>query len=91
MLVPAMNHLEMAAQIRSEYHKICTTTLLRLGVEYDRERGKLKIPKEAMYPKEYEIKTKAKNNWIIFLHKAPGGKKIYRDGKPVFFVRSIFL
>jgi hypothetical protein len=75
MLVPAMNHQEIAAQIKSEYKKIYTTTLLRLGTEYDRERRKRKISKEAMYPKEYEIKTAGKNNWIIFLHKAPGEKK----------------
>jgi hypothetical protein len=75
MLVPAMNHQEIAAQIKSEYHKIYTTTLLRLGAEYDRERRKLKVSKEAIYPKEYEIKTAGKNNWIIFLHKAPGEKK----------------
>lgn len=75
MLVPAMNHQEIAAQIKSEYSKIYTTTLLRLGAEYDRERRKLRIPKEAIYPKEYEIKTAGKNNWIIFLHKGPGEKK----------------
>ena len=75
MLVPAMNHQEIAAQIKGEYYKICTTSLLRLGAEYDRERRKLKVSKEAIYPKEYEIKTAAKNNWIIFLHKAPGEKK----------------
>jgi hypothetical protein len=74
MLVPAMNHQEIAAQIKSEYNKICRTTLLRLGDEYDRERRKRRIPKEDMYSKEYEIKTAGKNNWIIFLHKAPGEK-----------------
>ena len=75
MLVPAMNHQEIAAQIKREYYKICATTLLRVGAEYDRERRKLKVSKEAIYPKEYEIKTAGKNNWIIFLHKAPGEKK----------------
>ena len=75
MLVPAMNHQEIGAQIKSEYNKICSTTLLRLGAEYDRERRKRRIPKEDMYPKEYEIKTAGKNNWIIFMHKAPGIKK----------------
>jgi hypothetical protein len=75
MLVPAMNYKEIAAQIKSEYHKICATTVLRLGAEYDRERRKLKVSKEALYPKEYEIKTAGKNNWIIFLHKGPGEKK----------------
>ncbi|MDE3184462.1 MAG: hypothetical protein KGM16_13675 [Bacteroidota bacterium] len=75
MLVPAMNHQEIAAQIKREYHKIFATTLLRVGAEYDRERRKLKVSKEAIYPKEYEIKTAGKNNWIIFLHKGPGEKK----------------
>ena len=75
MLVPAMNHQEIAAQIKREYHKICATTLLRVGDAYDRERRKLKVSTEAISPKEYEIKTAGKNNWIIFLHKAPGEKK----------------
>ena len=75
MLVPAMNHEEIAAQIKSEFQKICDTTHVRLFAEYDRERRKLKISKEASYPKEYEIRTAGKNNWIIFLHKAPGEKK----------------
>lgn len=75
MLVPTMNHQEIAAQIKREHHKIHATTLLRLGAEYDRERRKLKVAKDAIYPREYEIKTAGKNNWIIFLHKAPGEKK----------------
>lgn len=75
MLVPAMTHEEIAAQIKREYRKIQETTLLRLGAEYDRERRKLRINKEVMYPKEYEIKTAGKNTWIIFLHKGPGVKK----------------
>jgi len=89
MLVPAMNHQEIAAQVKSEYHKICATTLLRLGAEYDRERRKLKVSKEAFYPKEYEIKTAGKNNWIIFLHKAPGEKK-YTGTKSLCFLCVIY-
>jgi hypothetical protein len=75
MLVPAMTHEEIAAQIKREYSKIQETTLLRLGAEYDRERRKLRINKEDIYPKEYEIKTAGKNNWIIFLQKGPGVNK----------------
>lgn len=75
MLVPAMTHEEVTAQIKIEYCKIQATTLLRMGAEYDRERRKFRINKEAMYPKEYEIKTTGKNNWIIFLDKGPAAKK----------------
>lgn len=75
MLVPAMTHEEVTAQIKMEYCKIRETTLLRLGAEYDRERRKFRINNEATYPKEYEIKTVGKNNWIIFLDKSPAVKK----------------
>ena len=73
--VPAMNHYEIATPVKREYNKIYKTTLRRLGAEYDRESRKLRINKGDLYPKEYEIKTPGKNNWIIFLHKAPGVKK----------------
>lgn len=72
MLVPAMNLREIIAQIRDEHARLCRTTLLRLTAEYDRERKKKKIPKSDSYPREYEIRTKGKNNWIIFMHMPPG-------------------
>jgi hypothetical protein len=89
MLVPAMNHEEIAAQVKREYQKIYDTTLRRLGAEYDRERRKLRINKENIYPKEYEIKTAGKNNWIIFIHKGPGVKK-YTGTESIFFLCVVY-
>lgn len=37
--------------------------------EYDRERKKLKIKKENNYFKIYKVKTAAKNNWLLYIHK----------------------
>lgn len=89
MLVPAMNHQEIAAQVKSEYQKIYDTTLLRVASEYDRERRKLKISKKAIYPKEYEIRTAGKNNWIIFLHKIAGVKK-YTGKHDIHFMCAVY-
>lgn len=75
MLVPSMNHNELCIQIIREYLKLRMTTIKRLISEYDRERKKLHIKKEDSYFKEYPIKTKGKNTWIIFLHKAPSQPK----------------
>jgi hypothetical protein len=89
MLVPSMNHHEIAAQIKKEYEKICKTTLPRVIAEYDRERRKLKINKEAFYPREYAIKTAGKNNWIIFIHKSPGSKR-YRGIESISYLAVIY-
>ena len=89
MLVPAMNLDEIAAQVKSEYDKIFNTALVRLGAEYSRERKKLQISKEEAYPKEYEIKTAGKNNWIIFMHKAPGVKK-YNGTENICFLCIVY-
>ena len=75
MLVPAMTLPEIAAQLNREYAKIRETTVMRLAHEYDRDRRRLRINKEDMYPRTYEIKTAGKNNWIIVLSKIPAVKK----------------
>ena len=84
-----MNHQEITAQVSNEYDKICKTTLLRVGSEYGRERKKIGINKEDVYPKEYEIKTAGKNNWIIFIHKSPGVKK-YTGTKDISFLSVVY-
>ncbi len=75
MLVEAMTYKEITAQVMSEYDKILSTTMLRLGLEYEKERKKLKIDKKRTYRKEYVIKTAGKNTWIIILGKAPSQEK----------------
>lgn len=62
-----MNHKEVAAEFMRDLTIIKDRTLPRLQTEYDRERKKLKINLLKEYPKVYSIKTKAKNNWLIFL------------------------
>lgn len=78
MLVDTMDHIEITNEIKKDKQKIYATTLLRLGEEYERERKKLKIEKKRTYTKEYCIKTAKKNNWIIFLRKAPS-KEIFKN------------
>lgn len=75
MLVEAMSRGEIATQVYREYTKILYTTVQRLLNEYDRERRKLKIDKSRIYTKHYAIKTAQKNNWIIFIGKAPSKEK----------------
>lgn len=75
MLVDTMNYIEITNEIKKDYEKIYATTLIRLGEEYERERKKLKIDKTRTYTREYCIKTAKKNNWIIFLRKAPSKEK----------------
>jgi len=75
MLVEAMNPVEIATQVYREYSKIYFTTAQRLLKEYDRERRKLKIDKSRIYTRHYTIKTAQKNNWIIFIGKAPSKEK----------------
>jgi hypothetical protein len=75
MLVEAMNPAEIATQVYREYSKIYFTTAQRLLKEYDRERRKLKIDKSRIYTRHYAIKTAQKNNWIVFIGKAPSKEK----------------
>ena len=70
MLVSTMNHQEITKEILKEQEIFnYSTTILRLTLEYFDERKKRKIRKEEEYPRYYEIKSKAKNKWIILLTK----------------------
>jgi hypothetical protein len=71
-----MTHKEMIQEIKKDYDKLISTTILRLGKEYDRERNKLRIDKKRAYTKVYTVKTATKNRWIIVLGRAPS-KEIY--------------
>ncbi len=71
MLLTTMTPAEINTQIYREYDKLYSTTVIRLLYEYDRERKKLKIDKTRLYTKDYHVKTKDKNKWIIFIGKAP--------------------
>jgi len=70
MLVSTMNHQEISKEILKEQEIFnYSSTILRLTLEYFDERKKKKIKKEEEYPRYYEIKTKAKNKWLILLSK----------------------
>jgi len=70
-----MNHKEVAAEFMRDLEILKATTVRRLFSEYDRERKKLNIHTGKDYPKIYPIKTKAKNNWLIFIRKSPSIEK----------------
>jgi hypothetical protein len=61
-----------------------SSTIPRLRAEYDRERRRNKISQSSMYPRFYSIRTKTKNNWLIFLEKAPVLPK-YRGEQDITF------
>jgi hypothetical protein len=77
MLVPAMNPLEITAEVMKDLEKQPEITE-RLRLEYDRERRNLKIDKTKVYPKAYPIKTGRKNTWLYFFQKNPATDK-YRS------------
>jgi hypothetical protein len=85
MLVESMNYAEIKAEVNREYLILSSTTIHRLAIEYDRERKKLKIDKARTYSRNYSVKTAGKNNWIIFLSKAPSSVK-YNDKFCVNFI-----
>jgi hypothetical protein len=70
MLVPAMNNKELKKEILEDNDILwSSSTIKRLADEYHRERFKLKIKKEEIYTRYYEVKTKTKNNWLIKISK----------------------
>jgi hypothetical protein len=70
MLVASMSRAEISREIRNDYdHIVNTPTLKRLETEYTQERIRLHVKKEAEYVRYYELKSKAKNNWICILRK----------------------
>jgi hypothetical protein len=72
-----MNHLELKKEVLRDFQKLRDTTEDRLATAYDKERRKFKIEKTRNYPKVYPVKTATKNNWLIFVKKAPA-EEIYK-------------
>ena len=65
-----MSRAEISREIRNDYDQIVNTqTLKRLVTEYTQDRIRLRVKKEAEYVRYYELKSRAKNNWICILHK----------------------
>lgn len=76
-----MNRHEVTTEVLRDKNKLMETSYVRLLLEYDKERRKLKIDKTKAYQKSYSIKTAAKNNWILCIEKSPSVKnyKTYAD------------
>lgn len=70
-----MNHHEVRIEFMRDLGKIKEATLQRLLNEYYRERKNFRIDPAKEYAKTYTIKTKAKNNWLIFVRKSPSAAK----------------
>jgi hypothetical protein len=67
-----MSNKELCKEVRHEIEILYkSSTVLRLALEYERERYKKKIKKEDVYTKYHEIKTKAKNKWLFRVQKDP--------------------
>lgn len=73
-----MNHHEVRIEFMRDLKIIGETTLQRLLGEYHRERKKFRIDPTRKYAKTWAIKTKSKNNWLIFIRKSPSVAK-YRN------------
>ncbi|RZJ98758.1 MAG: hypothetical protein EOO46_24305, partial [Flavobacterium sp.] len=67
-----MNNQELTKAVWQDLAAIKkASTPDRLQQEYNKERRKKKVPVESTYQRCYPIRTKAKNNWLIFLLKTP--------------------
>jgi len=77
MIVESMDHLELKKEVLRDFQKLRETTEERLAAAYDKERRKFKIEKTRSYSKVYPVKTASKNNWLIFINKAPA-QEIYK-------------
>lgn len=72
MLLSSMNNKEIRKEVLNDFEIITnSSTIDRFATDYYRERKKLSIDREDSYPLFYEIKTKAKNNWMFMLTKLP--------------------
>jgi hypothetical protein len=80
-----MNLTEIISQVKRDYEKIVHSTIIRLGNEYDRERQKLKIDKKRTYSRIYNIKTAAKNNWMIVIGKKPSSEYYKNPGESLTY------
>src|SRR5688500_11239008 len=85
MLVPTMNDKEIRAEIFNDHEKLHQSTIPRLNTEYQKERRKLKIAKERTYLRHYSVKTASKNNWIIYIGKAPSAEKYNNTNDLIYF------
>jgi len=74
MLLDTMNLTELANEVLTDWEK-AAKSLERIGLEYTKQRKRLKISRDEIYRKIYEIKTKKKNKWIFILSKVQSDEK----------------
>lgn len=72
MLLSTMTMAEVQIEVMKDYKILNkSTTLERLANEYYDRRKKAKIKSEEDYPIYFNVKTKAKNNWLILIRRHP--------------------
>ena len=84
-----MSKTEMTVEIWKDLGALYKSTLNRLLAGYDRERRRGKIAKERTYQRCYPIRTRAKNNWLVFLEKAPATPH-YKTENDVVYCAVVF-
>lgn len=75
MLVPTMNETEVYLEVAKDFVKVMQTSFERLKQTYDRDRRRGGVKRDSAFPKDYSLKSHAKNPWLIFLQKDPGCEK----------------
>lgn len=77
MLLQTMSEIEVTKEILDDWKELIREdgTINRLAREYDKLRRKNKIQSSNTFLRVNSIKTHKKNNWIIFLSKAPSETK----------------
>jgi hypothetical protein len=84
MIVDAMTDMEVTTEIRTDYLALIGTSSIRISAEYNKERKKKSIPETAQYTRVFEIRTKKKNRWMVFLSNPPAHNK-YKGNPCLYF------
>lgn len=75
MILDTMNDFEILSEIQRDYRLIVNRSIDRYAKNYDKIRRNSCISKDAEFPKCFEVRTHAKNDWILILSKAPAENK----------------
>lgn len=90
MITGTMPHIHIAHLFFNDWQAInSTNTISRLAGEYDKERNKLKVDTSIAYPKCYEVKTNAKNKWLLFFSKSHSVTK-YRNIGSINYIGAVY-
>jgi hypothetical protein len=75
MLVPSMTEKEALDQVMNDFSRVQRSTQ-RWVKEYFKERSKLKISRDLIYPKSYKAKYNNRNPWVTVMFKPEEEAKI---------------